>query len=618
MRFSTAKFLAGAAALSLVATHAHAQDAAAGSDSEAEEAPPGDIIVTAQRTESLLSQTPLAISAIAGDDLIAQGVTDPTTLGNFVPNIALDRGAQNGLQITIRGVSSNDSTEKGDPSAAFLVDGIVIARPQAQDVAFFDIERVEVLRGPQGTLFGRNSTAGVVHLISARPKDEFEASINASYGNFDAVQATGVLNVPLNENIAVRAAVNYDRRDNYLVDGADDGFTLDPFRDVISGRLSARFQVTDGIDLTLIGDYSSMDGVAQDDLLLGNFFPAAAPFAVAPNSAPQFNPGNSDERRTLAIPQALQSIRDNETYGIAGELNIDIGPGTLTYLGSYRELTRNEIETGVLGLVPFSTTADYEQQSHELRYALDLDRFQAQVGVYYFDEQSNIDVVAQNASVIVPDPPGVGTFGVRQDPTNSESIAVFGQGTYSLTDRFRVTGGLRFTNDQKSREGITFITFPFDIPGFPGFPGAVPANTELPVNVNDAEVEFNEVTWRVGLEYDTAAGLAFASVSRGYKAGGFNDGCEIGTQPACTQPADALFYDPESLIAYEVGTKLSFASGDLRLNATAFLYDYEDLQLSTVAPINGVPTILIQNATTADIFGIEVDALISPKSAQPN
>ena len=111
MRFSTAKFLAGAAALSLVATHAHAQDAAAGSDSEAEEAPPGDIIVTAQRTESLLSQTPLAISAIAGDDLIAQGVTDPTTLGNFVPNIALDRGAQNGLQITIRGVSSNDSTE---------------------------------------------------------------------------------------------------------------------------------------------------------------------------------------------------------------------------------------------------------------------------------------------------------------------------------------------------------------------------------------------------------------------------------------------------------------------------------------------------------------------------
>lgn len=146
----------------------------------------------------------------------------------------------------------------------------------------------------------------------------------------------------------------------------------------------------------------------------------------------------------------------------------------------------------------------------------------------------------------------------------------------------------------------------------------MPANTELPVNVNDAEVEFNEVTWRVGLEYDTAAGLAFASVSRGYKAGGFNDGCEIGTQPACTQPADALFYDPESLIAYEVGTKLSFASGDLRLNATAFLYDYEDLQLSTVAPINGVPTILIQNATTADIFGIEVDALISPESAQPN
>lgn len=225
-----------ASVLVLCATSASAQEAA---DQPVDN---GDIVVTANRTESLASKTPVALTAVAGTALVSQGITNPTALAETVPNLSIDRA--NGLQITIRGVTSTDGTEKGDPSAAFMLDGIYIARPQVQEVSFFDIGRVEVLRGPQGTLYGRNTTAGVVNVISAKPKlDKFEGSVDLNYGNYNTFQATGVINVPVSEKIALRGAVNYDRRDSYLKAGT--GFTskLSPFKENLSLRGSALFDL---------------------------------------------------------------------------------------------------------------------------------------------------------------------------------------------------------------------------------------------------------------------------------------------------------------------------------------------------------------------------------------
>ena len=239
-------------AMAMAAHPALAQDAAETPDR-------GDIVVTANRTELLLSNTPIAMTAIGGADLISSGITNPTQLQESVPNLSIVRG--NGLQITIRGVTSTDGTEKGDPSAAFMLDGIYLARPQAQEVSFFDIERVEVLRGPQGTLYGRNSTAGVINVISARPKFEFGGSVDLTYGSFDQILGTAVINVPVSDTVAFRAAVNLDRRDSYLIDGnAGDGINYDPFKDNQTVRLSALFEPADNVSLLIIGDYSKIEG----------------------------------------------------------------------------------------------------------------------------------------------------------------------------------------------------------------------------------------------------------------------------------------------------------------------------------------------------------------------
>uniref|UniRef100_UPI0035BC8F27 TonB-dependent receptor plug domain-containing protein n=1 Tax=Sphingomonas sp. TaxID=28214 RepID=UPI0035BC8F27 len=161
----------------------------------------GDIVVTAQRTSSLASKTPIALSAIDGDALRSQGVTNPTRLEEQVPNLSIVRNQ--GLQITIRGVSSSDNSEKGDPSAAFLLDGVYLARPQAQEVSFFDVARVEVLRGPQGTLYGRNTTAGLINVITNRPASEFQAAGNLIYGNYDTVQGDAMINLPISDLLAL-------------------------------------------------------------------------------------------------------------------------------------------------------------------------------------------------------------------------------------------------------------------------------------------------------------------------------------------------------------------------------------------------------------------------------
>ncbi len=259
---------------------------------ETDEVEDGDIVVTANRFESLMSDTPIAMSAFTGDDLTQSGVTNPTQLADSVPNVSIVRG--NGLQITIRGVTSTDGTEKGDPSAAFMLDGIYLARPQAQEVSFFDIERVEVLRGPQGTLYGRNSTAGVINVLSARPEFEFSGSVNASYGSFDHLNGTAVINIPLGETFAVRAAANIDRRDSFLIDGnTADGVTLDPFKNNQSLRLSALFEPSEDFSLLLVGDYSTIQGNPTNAVPSANFFNVAAAGVRANYTAPvHLDPAN--------------------------------------------------------------------------------------------------------------------------------------------------------------------------------------------------------------------------------------------------------------------------------------------------------------------------------------
>jgi iron complex outermembrane recepter protein len=580
----------------LAATPAFAQEATeAVADS-------GDIVVTATRSETLLSKTPIAMTAVSGENLIQSGITNPTQLEETVPNLSIVRG--NGLQITIRGVTSTDGTEKGDPSAAFMQDGIYLARPQAQEVSFFDIERVEVLRGPQGTLYGRNSTAGVVNLLSVRPKFDFGAKVDATYSSFKNVNATAVINVPLGETLALRAAANFDRRDNYLIDGnAADGVSLDPFKNNKTLRLSALFQPTNALSVLIIGDYSTIKGNPTNTVATSNFYSGIVSGARPTFERPSFLDPTPSAGRLVSAAQSQQAFRDNTEKGIMGEVNFDLGVANLTYIGSYRESDRTEFSNFAGGAVTADFVGKYWQTSHEVRLAVGGDGpLKAQVGGYYFKERSGIAFFLNN--LLGPNT----RFGFPQDPTIAENKSVFGQATFEIAPGLKLTAGARYSNDLKSRVGKTVL----DIYNTIG--NSYSVGTFITRNVfqiNDAKRKFSKVTWRAGIDYDSSIGLFYAAVSTGYKAGGFNDGCETGTGPTCALPAGALYYDPETLTAYEAGFKLKFSPA-FRLNGSVFHYAYKGLQLSQVANVCGGPCQVTTNAAVAKVDGVELDALIQP------
>jgi iron complex outermembrane recepter protein len=580
-----------------------------------------EVVVTAQRAEQSLEKTPLAVTAIGSAELMSAGISDPQQLQDRAPSLSIDRNF-GGIQITIRGISSTDNTEKGDPSAAFLQDGIYIARPQVQDTSFFDLERVEILRGPQGTLYGRNSTAGLINVISARPLDEFGGSINASVGSFGARQITGVVNAPVSDAVRVRAAINYDRRDSYMRNAPGADYDIDPGRDNLSARLSASLDVTEDIDVLVRADYSRIQGTqpyTEEGAAASNFY--ALPFVPPPDGQrgtdPVYIGGNSESRRALPYLEFEPEV-DNDTWGLMTEANWRLTDAVkITYLGSYREFERDELYAATIGALvprqsslspPTTVAANYEQSSQELRLALDGDSLDLQTGVYYFKEESSVFLYIYGLNAPTPGADGY-VFGFPQDPTNSESLAWFGQGTYSLTDQLRFTAGVRYTKDDKSRLGATVnhrtLDEPLDFVASPTNP--------LPDSLNDADVDYEKTTWRLGVEYDIGQDtMLYANVATGYKAGGFNDGCLAGAAN-CTAPlsASALFYDPEELTSYELGVRTSWAN-IASLFGTVFHYDYTDLQLSSQTNLCGGPCTITSNAGEAEVDGVEVELVLAP------
>ncbi|NML94942.1 TonB-dependent receptor [Novosphingobium olei] len=583
---------------------AYAQDAAQTTAQQSADAvPTGDIVVTATRQSTLLSKTPITLSAITGDGLKSSGITDARALTTAIPNLALTESGD-AVRISIRGVTSTDTTEKGDPSAAFLLDGIYIARPADTLGSFYDVERVEVLRGPQGTLYGRNTTAGVINVIANRPVDAFHASVDASYGNLNTVDASAMVNVGLGNGLGIRAAANYQRQDPYYtVEGASS--RLNPFRDVLSGRLSFGGE-TGNLKFVIRGDYTQTRGTGTNGNLvtLDRFFD---PATVTPTNNPVYVNRSSDEQRLLTVNPTYRNWRNNKAYGIMGEFTYDFGPVQLTYLGSYRKTDRDDTRNLLLFSAlnnPAFFFGHFKQDSHELRLAFGQGSpLHGQVGGYYFHEKSDLEfnLGAPLSSLVVA---GATGFAFPQGPTVSRSKAVFGQVTYDLTSDLHVTGGVRYTNDFKSRNGATVVDFPTVASSFCGA-------LRCTLNENIAKKTWNKTIWKVGVDYDAPGlGLFYANVSTGYKAGGFNDGCVTGSGVGCSLTADALYYNPENLTSYEVGAKLRFSNA-FRLNASLFHYDYDKLQVSQVVTVP-IPATLISNAAKAKVDGLELEATLQP------
>lgn len=559
----TGNFRKGAMAAAVAALFGSAAGTAGAQSQGEDKSAIQEVIVTAQHVSQPASKTPLSLVAISGDDLKSAGAVTAANLTDMIGNVQIGTGSLGAMQVTIRGVGSSDVTDKGDPSASFNLDGVNIARPQGAGLAFYDLERVEVLRGPQGTLYGRNSTAGAVNLITNKPSDKFEGAASVELGNYNAQRFDGFLNVKVNDVISVRGAVASTKHDGYLISTQHYAKELDD-QDTQSARLHVLFKFNPDLRLLLSADTTATKGAGSGEI----------PYST-------FSTTTGDARRTTT--PAVQGNIDNGAHGVSAELTANTGIGEVTLLSARRHLDRDELFTAGDGGAQRSNynimVTSAVQTSHELRLASSFGAFKSVAGLYWFDEQSRYDFD------ILKFTPGPGALGFHQYPTLSSSKAGFGQLTYSYTPALRLTVGVRRTLDKKSRVG-------FDTVGDPVFLKTA----------DDAAVKYGVSNGKLGLDYDLSKSvMLFGSFSTGYKAGGFNNGT-VATNPF-------LYYNPERLSAFEAGAKGRFLGGRLQVSASAFSYLYKDLQLSTVAinPATNAQTSQTRNAARAVVKGLELE-----------
>ena len=587
-----------------------------------------EIVVTARRREESLQSTPVAVTALTSDALQTRGVQSVDAVSQFVPNLqfdgaaALSGGAYNAT-IFIRGIGQNDFAIFSDPGVAMYVDGVYLGRSIGGIMDVADLARVEVLRGPQGTLFGRNTIGGAVNIVTQQPTAEFGGDLSVTAGRFDRMDVKGVLNLPLSETFLTRWMVASINRDGYahrLTDGQDLGD-----KDALIGRAQALWKASESVDVSLVVD-GTRARQNSAPLTLVDVAPGGFPFMniynaiVAPTLTSITAPNGGHTVNSSFITGDIDttwagglSVNDLDSKGAALTVNWDLGALELKSISAYRELDALYARDGDGTPYTFRETInqdDQDQLSQEFQLSgLSFsDRLNWLVGAYYFHERAveygkaNLGVGTFAALEALPAsrtfPPGPpARFGGAGNPANlgvdvevdlfteveNDSYALFGQSTYKLTDRWSLTTGLRYTADHKEMQLIhqrvgsgVYI---------------VPPGTELKDN-------WSELTPKVGVELQASRDvLVYVSYANGFKSGGFNGRPLTGT-------ADELVpYDPEKVNTYELGAKTTWLDGRLTLNAATFFNQYRDMQLS----INATPQNFVRNAGRAESKGAELE-----------
>jgi iron complex outermembrane receptor protein len=553
-----------------------------------------EVVVTAQKKTELASKTPIALTAYTGESLKAQGVVSVSDLQNLAPSVNIGRDGF-GVNVNIRGVTTTDTTSKGEQGIAFNVDGVAIGRPTVQGLSFFDVERVEVLRGPQGTLYGKSSTGGALNIITNKPKAQFEALANVELGNYNTRRADVVVNAPINDKLAVRAAVNSNVRDGYLYPA--DGSAARSDQDDISARLSALATFNEDTSLLVSATFGSVRGVGPAAVPLGTFLTKS---------------GHA-QRTVYGNPFGSATNEDFNNYNI--EFKTAFGGVAADYVGARHDFSANDRTSSTndplgnyqgpppaVGVYAWRQyRGDVTTDSHELRFSnAESGSVDWVVGANYTKE--DIHESDHNWSAPVANATLAGSSnGI--DPLNNTvhtSKGVFGQATVHATEKLNVTAGVRRSTDEVDRHG-TFAAGPGPWPNASG--GLCRAPDDCVGPANNGYQKASKTTYRFALDYQIALGqMVFGSIATGYKAGGFNDFDPVTKGTAA--------YDPESLTAYEVGYKGRPLS-NLQINSTAFYYDYSKSQVSSLVNISGNFVIYTRSAPVT-IYGLETEVKFKP------
>lgn len=636
---------------SLLASPAFATQQAQASDAvePAQAAQPSggleEIVVTARKREENLQSTPLSVSAFGGEALAQRGVQQVSDVTSYVPNVQFDSAASESgggasTQISIRGIGQADYVLTVEPAVGVYLDGVYIGKSVGSLLDTVDIDRLEVLRGPQGTLFGRNTIGGAVQLVSKRPSKTPEFFVEGTTGSFNRIDVKTGFSMPINDALRIRMSGAYIKRDGDItrVDaaGKDTGLR-DGNENKLSGRFAAELDVAPNLLATLALDGTHIRERSSGSVQLfvdenGGFaaaFNAGVPGGVCLASAGAARFSNpfcyntqyvrSVASRTTANQSASRS--DVDVWGAGLTFNWNLGAASIKSISAYRNV-KAEIAHELTGspyyVNAISQSISTEQFSQEFQLTGKLfdDRLDYVVGLFYLREQGRQVFPVYNSIV---------QFDSGGDIKN-DSFAAFGQATYRLTDSLSFTGGLRYTNESRTfNPGLQHIVSYSSSPGLaiPGFVDVLagafgPPGTPI-FPAGNYKRTSNAVTPMATLNYQFTPDLmAYASYSKGFKGGGFTMRYFPPVVPAAgTDPNSIVSYaGPEKATSYELGLKTELLDRHLRFNIAGFYTDYRDIQVTYNIDPDGAGPIgafvpVLANAGTAHIKGVEIESSLA-------
>lgn len=581
------------------------------------------IVVTARRREESLQDTPVAITALSADALERQQIVSTTDLDKIAPNLQFHSygtltGNNSAAQVFIRGIGQTDASPAVDPGVGIYIDDVYMGRAVGGAMEFRDIASVQVLRGPQGTLFGRNTIGGAVLLTTNGPGEDAGNSVRVGLGEDNLFEAFGAFDLPLGDTWAARIAVGGRQRDGYVTRAFDDMDLGD--ENMYTGQAALRWKPNDSFYATMRFDYTKEDEngspfVFQSMNEGATFVGAASIAAGCPNIVDPFPPplrvGPLDDDRCGNDAQALGPFTNGGTYtasstlenrGVSLVARWDVNDVfAIKSITADRHLqwtgTRDADNTPLL-ILHTNYTSQSDQFSQELQALVDGERLDGVFGLYYFDEESFDRLLVPLGN------PGT-SYDTQRVSMNATARAAFTEWTFSFTDAFSATAGIRYTEEEKGLQAIMFNVAPATAPEpatpttLCPFAGAPPTQVRcLFLTTNDFEREFTATTKSASVQYRfNPSVMTYLSWSEGFKSGGFNQ--RYNAAPPGNAP---ISFGAETAESFELGFKLN-PTDNLRINAAVFSTEYDDIQMTYRLGV--VP--LLFNAGVATIEGAELE-----------
>ncbi|MEM1230225.1 MAG: TonB-dependent receptor [Pseudomonadota bacterium] len=579
-----------------------------------------EIVVSAQRRAQSQQDVPIAIRAFDSEEMEARQFDEPLDIVNFVPNLfgGNNTGLGTANSYYLRGLGNTESIATFDPPVGTYVDEVYISRQNGNNVAFFDVEAIEVLRGPQGTLFGRNTTGGAVSIRMAKPAEEIGGFIEGGLGDYDRQMLRGSIDLPIADNVLTKISAFWLDDAGYVKNvNTGDRLNGQEARG-IRGDIRMLFddQITWDISAEIIED---------ENLNITTSFPGLSAFQRPQDNGRNDNTdrresntgirASSNSRGSLEQLDTGSGLGNNvNSYAVSSHLTLDLDFGTVEFITAYRNLEQDFIidffdGPGAQGGFTIANQGEHEQVSQEIKFTnsyLD-DKLDLVAGFFYFTEDNQTDF-----SDVFALPFGNLLLADRLLENELTSIALYAQADYAFSEKWSATLGLRWTDEEKTldvqdfKPGIVANNPFMNFLAFPAAPGTELTNANLDAAGIDRELSEQLLTPRFAIQYFASDNfMAFASATRGFKSGGWN--------ARGTAAEELLPFDPEKVWSYEAGFRSEFANRTVRLNVTAFYTDVQDFQVpSAFVRDNGTVAFITRNFADLENQGLEIDATWAP------